>query len=207
MTEHYLCQQQFVHAGAACTSLSLIGRLRLSSEDGDPAAEAEVDVESAALLTSEAVQERLELMRSTRCQLFPVQAVLTGGAATEADVDHLVSILQLAGSVTPLEVTDDTGTLHRVWPIRNRALIQEIQSRLRSRRAVITGGADQFAAVVRYRQEMREAGRLPDENDAASFVLACLVSELDEGLLTLPGDSGRSRLAPLSGLVFYDMDA
>lgn len=191
----YLCQQTFLHDGATRTSLSLIGRLRLNSgEHGLPP------------VTGEAFQERLDLIRATHCQLFPVLAVLTGGAVPEADRDPVVAILRQVGSVTPLEVTDDSGTLHRVWPIRNRGLIQQIQTDLRSMQAVITGGADQFAAVVRYRNDRRDSGRLQGENDPANFVLACLMSELDEGLLTLPGDTGRSRLAPLSGLVFCDMD-
>ncbi|MCS6863425.1 MAG: DUF1015 domain-containing protein, partial [Abditibacteriales bacterium] len=99
----------------------------------------------------------------------------------------------------PLEAVDHLGVVSRFWPLRDLHRIADVQRLLYPRPVFIADGHHRYETALRYREELRQAGQLADDNAPANFVLMMLVGMSDPGLRILPTHRLVSDLPELSG--------
>jgi uncharacterized protein (DUF1015 family) len=96
------------------------------------------------------IQDRLRLMRSTRSNLSPIQAVFAGPSAELAD------LLDSAAAGSPAgELTDEQGVRHRLWAVEPSGE-DGVAASLAGLELMIADGHHRYATALRYRDEMRE---------------------------------------------------
>ena len=116
-------------------------------------------------------EDRLRLTRATRHNLSPIFALHPGDAWRH---------LETAVSADPWgEVTDDDGTIHRVWRIGDPAVHEEIATELAPGELLIADGHHRYETSLAYQREVGEGG-------PADYVLMALVSLEDPGLTVFP---------------------
>jgi len=124
-------------------------------------------------------EERLRLMNATKVQLSPVFGLYPdpAGAAWSA-----AAVSGDPGAV----ITDDDGTVHRLWTISDPARLAAIEDALKGRWILIADGHHRYETALAYRDERRaEDGNGGDER-AYDSVLMGLTSLHDDGLVVLP---------------------
>ena len=186
----YFYQQLFQVDGVTCSSMSVIGRIKLSGMDDD-------SVVTLVSAHSELIEERWLLTKTCRSQFSAVHALLMSD--TDDSARHALSdFLPMLHALTPLELTDDDGVIHRLWPASDRALINRLQQRLTNCRAVVIGEREQLEAARRMQVEAADShapqsdadspsGQVTEvasEEAATDYVLMCLTElqvEKDDG--------------------------
>lgn len=126
-------------------------------------------------------EDRLALMRATRCQLSPILGMYT-------DPDNVVG-----KALDPLtaDEPDVTGKLegveNRMWVVTETDAIRTVTEALRGRPIYIADGHHRYGTALNYRDELAEqsGGTLSSEHPA-NFVMFVLCSMDDPGCLILP---------------------
>jgi uncharacterized protein (DUF1015 family) len=119
-------------------------------------------------------EDRLRLTRATGANLSPIFALYSDpdGAAIDA--------LARATDAPPWgEVTDDEGTLHRIWRAGDEAAIASAVDALADRELLIADGHHRYETARVYAEEVGGDG---DHR----YVLMCLVAIEDPGLTVFP---------------------
>ena len=124
--------------------------------------------------------DRLRLISACRANLSPIFGIYPG--CTEAFVP---AQRQSNHELPWLEAHDDEGTRHRVWRLANPALINQIGSALKEATIFIADGHHRYETALTYRDQRRAAGDT-DPEAPHNFVLMCLTSTEDPGLVVLP---------------------
>lgn len=125
--------------------------------------------------------DRLKLLRATGTNLSPVFGLFPDSA------NEVQSLLD--GAVhrqLPLEATDHLGVVSRLWPVTDQQVISRVTGMMGPKPIFIADGHHRYETGLRYLQERREAGEVPNEHSAANFILMALVGMSDPGLLILP---------------------
>ena len=121
-----------------------------------------------------AKQDRLELMRATRANLSPIFSLYRDPEAVTW------SALAPALEAEPWgEVTDDDGTVHRLWRVEDPAVIDAVRAAMADRELLIADGHHRYETARAYADEVGGEG---DHR----YVLMCLVSMSDPGLTVFP---------------------
>jgi uncharacterized protein (DUF1015 family) len=121
-----------------------------------------------------AKQDRLELMRATRANLSPIFSLYRDPEAVAW------SALAPALEDEPWgEVTDDDGTLHRMWRVTDPAVVDAVRAAMADRELLIADGHHRYETARTYADEVGGEG---DHR----YVLMCLVSMSDPGLTVFP---------------------
>jgi uncharacterized protein (DUF1015 family) len=125
--------------------------------------------------------DRLELLRHTRAhtgQLF----MLYADSQRNAD-----SILDDVARVPPvMDIVDEFGIAHRLWPVSDRSRIAGIQSLLAGKPLVIADGHHRYETALAYRNECRARLGAVDRDAPYEKVMMTLVNTCAEGLIILP---------------------
>lgn len=128
-------------------------------------------------------EERLRLMNATKVQLSPVFGLypdLAGHAWAAADVQGDPDAV----------ITDDDGTVHRLWTITDAGRHAAIEQALAGRWILIADGHHRYETALAYREERRAEDVDGNEDGggdrAYDFVLMGLTSLDDDGLVVLP---------------------
>jgi uncharacterized protein (DUF1015 family) len=128
--------------------------------------------------------DRLELLRQTRChtgQLFMLYA------DPARRIDGLLD--QVSRVPAPVEVRDDFGVVHRVWPVAEADVIERLRIGMADQKLVIADGHHRYETALAYRNECRAAGQNsggPDPNAPHEKVMMTFVNAHAEGLTILP---------------------
>ena len=115
-------------------------------------------------------QDRLELLRHTRAhfeQLFLLYP------DPDSVIDNLLD--EAAAAKPALDVIDDYGAQHRVWPIADATRIDTIQSLMEPKKLLIADGHHRYETALAYRAE----------NPAAEYVVMTLFNMHAPGLKIL----------------------
>jgi uncharacterized protein (DUF1015 family) len=121
-----------------------------------------------------AKEDRLRLMRATRANLSPIFSLYSDPAG------EAWSALEPATAEEPWgEVTDDEGTTHRLWRMRDQAAIARAQEALAGVELLIADGHHRYETARTYAEEIGGEGE-------HRYVLMCLVSMSDPGLAIFP---------------------
>ena len=116
-------------------------------------------------------QDRLELTRATRQNLSPIFSLSTEDAWP---------LVEPATKGAPWgKVTDDSGTVNRLWRIGDPAIHAAVTERLAGAELLIADGHHRYETARAYRDEMGGAG-------AHSYTLMALTALDDPGLTVFP---------------------
>lgn len=116
-------------------------------------------------------QDRLDLTRATRHNLSPIFSLTTRDAWPHVEP---------ATRVEPwAEVTDEDGTVHRLWPVDDPAIHAAVSAELREAELLIADGHHRYETARAYRDE------IPGEGPQ-NFTLMALTGLDDPGLTVFP---------------------
>lgn len=170
----YVYHQDYTWEGRNYVRKGIIGRLRLEEFGAG-----KVFPHEQTLSGPKA--DRLKLMRACRANLSPIFGLYSDPmCAVQRQIDdHCLSL-------TALEARDDQGVRNRVWVVTDPAAINRAKTSLLDKPVFIADGHHRYETALNYRNELKAAGKLADENAAPNFILATLVSLQDPGLTVLP---------------------
>ncbi|RME37269.1 MAG: DUF1015 domain-containing protein [Planctomycetota bacterium] len=170
----YVYHQVFQHQGTTHTRRMLIARVLLQPfSDG-------------VILPHEKTfggpkEDRLALMKATRCQLSPIFGLYTDPQQAVAGMIERFT----SGAPTARGALD--GVENRVWIVTDAETISAVSAAFAEKRIYIADGHHRYGTALMYRDFLaeREGGALP-ENHPARFVMFVLANMEDPGCLILP---------------------
>ena len=122
--------------------------------------------------------DRLELLKTTRAHFGQIFVLYSDPAG---EIERALE--RKAPGKPALLVTDEYGTVHRVWNEGDPVTIRKIVSALRDKSLVIADGHHRYETALAYRDFCRAQGK----NDArADYVMMTLVRKESAGLTILP---------------------
>ncbi len=125
--------------------------------------------------------DRLSLLRATGMNLSPIFGLFPD------ERNEVQGALDVAvGRALPLEATDHLGVVSRLWPVTDQKVISKVTGLLGPKPIFIADGHHRYETGLRYLQEKREAGEVPNADAPPNFILMSLVGMSDPGLLILP---------------------
>jgi uncharacterized protein (DUF1015 family) len=169
---YYGYQQTFsLPDGRRATRSGLLGRIRLARWGEG--------IHRHEHTRARAKEDRLRLLRATRCNLSPVFGMVK-------DPDGA-----LRQGLTPperpwIDYADDQGVRQVAWAIQDPAQVAAIRRALAEREVVIADGHHRYETALRYRDERRQAEGDPPETRPYDYVLIYLAALEDPGLCILP---------------------
>jgi uncharacterized protein (DUF1015 family) len=125
-------------------------------------------------------RDRLMLIRATNANLSPIFGLYPDESASVQQALDDVCI-----QLTPSMATDHLGVIHRLWVVKDHAVISKVKAGLRDKPVFIADGHHRYETALNYRRELQAAGKL-DDMSAANFVLMHFVGMQDPGLQILP---------------------
>jgi len=125
--------------------------------------------------------DRLKLFRATAMNLSPVFGLYPDpDAAVQQLLDDAVR------RALPLEATDHLGVVSRLWPVTDQHVVSQATGLLGPKPVFIADGHHRYETGLKYLEERRAAGDVPNDEAAPNFILMMLVGMSDPGLLILP---------------------
>lgn len=128
--------------------------------------------------TPKAKSDRLDLLRATHANLSPIWGL--------SPVEGLTALCEPQGP-PDWAWTDDDGVHHRLWQVRQPAILQAISEAVSSAPVLIADGHHRFETSLAYRDERHEVdGEYPEPFGGYDSTLAYVVELADEQLTVLP---------------------
>jgi uncharacterized protein (DUF1015 family) len=170
----YVYHQDFEVEGKRYTRRGFMARVRL-----EPFGQGRIYPHEETLAGPKA--DRLKLFRATAMNLSQVFGLFP-------DEQRMVQqqLDKAVGRALPLEATDHLGVVSRLWPVTDQHTISAVTGALGPKPVFIADGHHRYETSLRYLDERRAAGEVPDAEAAPNFVLMMLVSMSDPGLVILP---------------------
>jgi len=125
--------------------------------------------------------DRLELLRHTRTHTGQLFMLYTD---TERRLDALLD--ETARTPAPAEACDEYGVVHRLWPVFDPAMIEQVQRAMASQKLVIADGHHRYETALAYRNERRAQSGRQDRDAPYEKVMMTFFNTRGEGLLILP---------------------
>ena len=108
--------------------------------------------------------DRIELLRQTRAQTGQL-FFLYDDPARQVDT----WLEQIARANPPIEVRDEFGVTHRLWPVSDPAFVARIQKAMAEKQLVIADGHHRYETALNYRNECRARSGQTDPLAASEF--------------------------------------
>ncbi|MBY0309013.1 MAG: DUF1015 domain-containing protein, partial [Phycisphaerales bacterium] len=126
-------------------------------------------------------EDRLALMRATRCQLSPIFGLHQDEKGVAA------SLLERVCDARRPDVTatTDDGTRHEVWVVEDEPTIGAYREALAGEDVFIADGHHRYNTALNYLKELEKGGRVPADHPARRCMFV-LVSMSDKGLVIGP---------------------
>ena len=125
--------------------------------------------------------DRIELLRHMRAQTGQLFFLYDDPAL---QIDHWLEAASRAAP--PLEMTDEYGVIHRVWPVSDPAFIGKIRAAMANKKLIIADGHHRYETALHLRNEFRESAGKIDPLAASEFAMATFVNTHSAGLVILP---------------------
>ncbi len=125
--------------------------------------------------------DRIELLRQTRVQTGQLFLLYDDPSRI---IDSLLE--DTAHKSTPLELTDEYGVIHRLWPVDDPAFVRRIQSAMKDKKLVIADGHHRYETALNYRNEGRANAGKADPLAAHEFAMMTFINTHSKGLTVLP---------------------
>jgi len=170
----YLYHQLLEHAGKMFTRRMFIARVRLQP------------FSHGSILPHEKTfggpkEDRLALMKATRCQLSPIFGLY-------ADPENRVtSVFEATAGRRPDATGRLDGVENRLWVVTDRAVCDSVAAILVDKKVFIADGHHRYGTALMYRDwlQAQRGGTIAD-NHPANYVMFVLASMDDPGCLILP---------------------
>src|SRR5204862_1954918 len=98
-----------------------------------------------------------------------------------------------------VEATDHLGVVSRLWPVTDQHILSTVAGLMGPRPLFIADGHHRYETGLRYLEERRQLGDVPNDEAPPNFILMNLVGMSDPGLLILPTHRLVSGLPDLTG--------
>ena len=130
--------------------------------------------------------DRIELLRHTRVQTGQLFMLYED---TERRIESALE--EATRNAAPVEMSDEFGVTHRLWPVAHPAFIRRIQKEMSPNNFVIADGHHRYETALAYRNECRERNAksgsgTPPSNDAYEFAMMTFINSRSRGLVILP---------------------
>ena len=125
--------------------------------------------------------DRIELLRQTRVQTGQLFLLYDDPSRI---IDSLLE--DTARKSAPLELTDEYGVIHRLWPVDDPAFVRRIQSAMKDKKLVIADGHHRYETALNYRNEGRAKAGKADPLAAYEFAMMTFINTHSKGLTVLP---------------------
>jgi uncharacterized protein (DUF1015 family) len=145
--------------------------------------------------------DRLALMEACRanfCQIFAFYE------DKEGRIPALSEQVFSAPAGPALEVTDDEGTYHALWPVNDPHLNQEITQIMQSKKIFIADGHHRYETALAYRAKQLSQQPKISGRESFNFTMVYLTNMEDEGLLILPTHRVLSGLPDFQAALFLE---
>lgn len=132
--------------------------------------------------------DRLKLMRATHANFSAIFMAYE-------DPEHKVQEL-LASKMADRaweEVTDDDGTVHRLWVVQKKDFLIELRELMKEKELLIADGHHRYETALAYRDEQRANGGKADGKQPFDYVMMYMTELEQDGLLCLPTHRAMSR--------------
>ena len=170
----YVYHQHFEIEGRRHTRRGFLARVRL-----EPLGKGRIYAHEETLAGPRA--DRLKLFQATQMNLSPIFGLYPDDeGAVQGLLDGAV------GRSLPLEATDHLGVVSRLWPISDQHVHSQVSALMSPRPVFLADGHHRYETGLRYLEERRAAGDVPNDESAPNFILMMLVSMSDPGLVILP---------------------
>lgn len=126
-------------------------------------------------------EDRLKLFRATGMNVSPIF-----GLYPDSTNDVFGRIEPPLLRTLPLEAKDHLGVVSRLWPVTDERAVGSVLSGMADKPVFIADGHHRYETSLRYLEEARSAGQVPNDEAPANFVMMHLVSMADGGLVILP---------------------
>lgn len=170
----YVYEQEYTVEGQTFTRRGFLARVRLESFGSGKIFPHEQTLSGPK-------EDRLKLYRATGFNLSPIF-----GLYPDAESGVFALLEPLVRSAPPLVARDHLGVINRLWVVTDSATISKVIGAMGPKPVYIADGHHRYETGVKYLEERRAAGEVPDNEAAPNFCLMMLVGMSDPGLLILP---------------------
>lgn len=134
--------------------------------------------------------DRIELLRQTRLQTGQLFLLYDD---PQCAIDNLLE--ETTRKSAALEMTDEYGVVHRLWPVSDPQFIGGIQAAMKDKKLVIADGHHRYETALNFRNEGRAKSGQADPNSAREFAMMTFINTHSKGLTILPTHRVVSNLA------------
>jgi uncharacterized protein (DUF1015 family) len=170
----YIYEQEFEAEGATYTRRGFFARVRL-----EPFGKGKIYAHEQTM--SGPKEDRLKLYRATGFNLSPVFSFYPDPTG---EVSKVLDPFTLKGP--PLVAKDHLGITNRLWLVTDSHTISTVIGLMGPKPVFIADGHHRYETGVKYLEERKEAGEVPDDEAAPNFCLMMLVGMSDPGLIIQP---------------------
>ncbi|MGQ9693944.1 MAG: DUF1015 domain-containing protein [Thermodesulfobacteriota bacterium] len=127
--------------------------------------------------------DRLALMEACRanfCQIFVFYE------DKEGRIPALYEKVFSAPDGPTLKVTDNEGTYHTLWMVKDQLIIKEITRFMEPQKIFIADGHHRYETALAYREKQVQNKQNTSGRESFNFTMAYFTNMADEGLLILP---------------------
>jgi uncharacterized protein (DUF1015 family) len=125
--------------------------------------------------------DRIELLRHTRAQTGQLFMLYEDpGRTIETWLD------EISRRSAPLELRDEFGVTHRLWPVSDAAFLRNIHKEMSPKKLIIADGHHRYETALNYRDECRARLSKPDHFAAHEFAMMTFINAQSKGLTILP---------------------
>jgi len=125
--------------------------------------------------------DRIELLRRTHAQTGQLFLLYDDPSL---QIDHWLD--DATRAAFPLELRDEYGVAHRLWPVSDPSLIERIRKAMAPQKLVIADGHHRYETALHYRDERRRSAGAVDPQAASEFAMATFINTHSKGLVILP---------------------
>jgi uncharacterized protein (DUF1015 family) len=125
--------------------------------------------------------DRIELLRHTHAQTGQL-FLLYDDPSKQIDT----WLDQVARTNPEVELHDEFGVTHRMWPVPDPAFAERIQKAMADKSIVIADGHHRYETALNYRDECRTRAGKSDPQAAYEFAMATFINAHSKGLTILP---------------------
>jgi uncharacterized protein (DUF1015 family) len=183
----YVYEQEFAVEGRTYTRRGFLARVRL-----EPFGTGRVFPHEQTLAGPKA--DRLNLYRATGFNLSPVFGLYPDPAN-----EVYARLEPLLRRSPPLVATDHLGVVNRLWVVTDSSALSAVTGLMGPKPVFIADGHHRYETGLKYLEERRAAGEVPDDEAAPNFCLMMLVGMSDPGLIILPTHRLVGGLPPVTG--------
>lgn len=170
----YVVEQEFTVEGVTRKRRGFIARVRL-----EPFGTGSIFPHEETM--SGPKEDRLRLFRATGMNLSPIF-----GLYPDPENEIFTRLEAHLMRKLPLEATDHLGVVSRLWSVTDEHIIGSVLSAMSEKPVFIADGHHRYETGLRYLEEARSAGQVPNDEAPANFTMMMLVSMAEPGLIILP---------------------